>query len=99
MSFKSVKNNKPGFRYTICDGGKDICLGSGIYKDYKVSNVLDSKHGYHYIRWLVNNNIVDDKFVAVLINMSNWDESDVDGPIEFVGDLFRLNDDTKLKED
>jgi len=71
MTFDFVKKSHLGtFQYTIMD--RDILLLTGMYKGEMVSDLIDKKHGYQYLQYLINENIVDADFLAIVVNMAQW---------------------------
>ena len=72
MTFNTIKQQT--IKYLIKDG--DILLLNGKYKDTLVSELLDTKDGFHYIRYVVNNHYVSDEFMAALINLAAWSEEE-----------------------
>lgn len=70
MTFKFVQNSKPGFRYTISNDKRDVYLDSGKFAGHKLSEILESRHGYGYIQYLIREHIVGDDFVAVFSHMA-----------------------------
>jgi len=74
MSFHTLKQQT--IKYDLIDG--DIVLRNGKYKDERISDLILSKDGYHYLRYIVMNNYVTDEFINILSNITNFDERELE---------------------